>query len=42
MIPLGIMAATTDHGGSIMATQQQALTNGNCYRVVWIRVWKNI
>lgn len=28
MIPFGMMTATTDHGGTVMATQQQAVVNG--------------
>lgn len=31
MIPFGITTATTDHGGSIMATQQQAIVNGMAF-----------
>jgi uncharacterized Zn-binding protein involved in type VI secretion len=31
MIPFGIMTATTDHGGTVMATQQQAIANGMAF-----------
>jgi uncharacterized Zn-binding protein involved in type VI secretion len=31
MIPFGITSATTDHGGSIIATQQQAIANGMAF-----------
>ncbi len=31
MIPFGIIAATTDHGGTVMATQQQAIANGMAF-----------
>lgn len=31
MIPFGMMTATTDHGGTVMATQQQAIANGMAF-----------
>lgn len=31
MIPFGIMTATTDHGGIVMATQQQVVANGMAF-----------
>lgn len=31
MTPFGMMTATTDHGGSVMATQQQAAVNGMAF-----------
>ena len=31
MIPFGMMTATTDHGGTVMATQQQVIANGMAF-----------
>lgn len=31
MIPFGLMTATTDHGGNVMATQQQVVANGKAF-----------